>query len=500
MCNRKIQTISMMFIYMLIIFVICSCGVHGNANQRTLEPSRKYIVNGKNLISHHPWSILLKTFKPKMQFNIPIKKYSLSKIQHEGNFYHKNIRTKENYEEKISLKKNYLNSEEASQRKSIHVNPKINESLIDPWKPIQPKLCPIPLKSPDMHKREEYVPSTDRSREFDNSDDRVTIPPNVCGLCPAPPNDLSPCSCVGNGGNSAGLISISCNSTTNWTTVEELKYTLNNANYLTTEVVRFNMSGTNVSGVLDNSVWGNLTIKQLIMNDNLIRDIDNHAFNSSKDSLYFISLDNNRISLFYWDQLSEVPLLQTLILKGNQINIIQSEAFPEVPFLKSLDLSYNEIDFLGANAFRKLHWLTNLKLNNNLLRELSANVFSIEDHTPPSDFFTVNVSSNEISSLNDLVFAGVAPKMIDLRNNMLIIIKQAIFEPIILATGYFVEILFEGNPILCNCDLRWIVENDLYKFNFDNFHCADKDFTLLQLTIADLNCTQSILSSRTFNS
>lgn len=53
---------------------------------------------------------------------------------------------------------------------------------------------------------------------------------------------------------------------------------------------RFTLKGSNVSGVLTQDTWGNLTFHQVVIEGNQITQVDNKAFAKSAETLTFLSL------------------------------------------------------------------------------------------------------------------------------------------------------------------------------------------------------------------
>lgn len=323
---------------------------------------------------------------------------------------------------------------------------------------------------------------------------RGTAPPMVCDLCPTTvdnKNPLSPCTCVGNSGTGAGLISITCPPTTS--TTDQIHDIFTNTDFITTRVFRFTLRGTNVSGVLSQDLWGDLNFVQVVIVQNMINHVDNKAFINSANSLTLLNLDTNQISEYVTTGVDDLPKLQTLILKRNRLTFIYSHAF-NYSSLMLLDLSYNTIDSVGKNAFAALDKLEELYLDHNQLTSLDDDTFYFYNHNPHSNFLQIDLSWNKISYISDDAFRGLRNVQIDLRANQLTTISQKIFYPIILDSQYFAFLAFDGNEIRCDCKLMWIVAEPIVTSCFDNFICADTGIPLYALTPSDLgNCTDSIL-------
>ncbi|KAG7175438.1 Leucine-rich repeat-containing G-protein coupled receptor 6-like 1 [Homarus americanus] len=273
---------------------------------------------------------------------------------------------------------------------------------------------------------------------------RGTAPPFVCDLCPVTVDDknpLSPCTCVGNSGSGAGEISITCPPTT--ATTEQLHDLFTNTDFFTSQVFRFTLQGSNMSGVLSQELWGDLQFTQVLIMDNKITHVDNKAFNSSASTLTFLNLDNNLISYYVTSGIDDLPKLSTLVLKRNRIPIIFTNAF-NYSSLGVLDLSSNIIDTIGKNAFAALDNLQYLYLNRNLLTSIDEDCFHFFNHNPVN-YLTIDLSSNKISYINEKAFGGLRNLQIFLKDNQLMTISEKIFHPIIIDSQFHVYFTFDGS-------------------------------------------------------
>ncbi|CAL4083522.1 unnamed protein product [Meganyctiphanes norvegica] len=322
-----------------------------------------------------------------------------------------------------------------------------------------------------------------------NGPDDTSLPPNLCGMCPAGEHDLEPCDCINNRGSQAGLFSIECGPSTNWTTVDEIKEMIASADdaLITTHVFRFTMTGTNVSGALKQDVWGRLDFHQVILDNNQIQQVDNHAFANSKETLTLLSIKNNEITYFHWDQLSDIPHLYQLLLQGNKLSFIPSDIFPQTD-LAYLDLSRNQIIYIGPNAFSNLRKLSKLNLSYNQLEYLDDYMFSIAQHDLDPNNLIINLSNNKISYISPMAFADVRPININLSYNRLTSIEEEVFRPIIDATYYFLSVDLNNNFIVCNCDIAWILLDPTpIRGIFGNFQCYDTLGNQTGTSFLDLN-------------
>ncbi|XP_062615152.1 G-protein coupled receptor GRL101-like [Saccostrea cucullata] len=162
------------------------------------------------------------------------------------------------------------------------------------------------------------------------------------------------------------------------------------------------------------------SLKILKLQNNLIRDIMDHAF---KDliSLFFLDLSNNSITFVSLHHFISLKNLRYLFLNYNRINVIHAKAFSNLIALHTLDLSFNNMRYFAEGQFFGMESLQNLYLQNNRifsvngmfwglfnLKFLEVDEFSICCAKPRSRNHLQCVSPvNEIASCENLISAPV---------------------------------------------------------------------------------------------
>ncbi|KAF2354568.1 Leucine-rich repeat, partial [Trinorchestia longiramus] len=271
------------------------------------------------------------------------------------------------------------------------------------------------------------------SRMENNSN--VLLPPNVTGLCPepGPENGLDPCTCTNNGGSLGGTINIFCPPEVSSQAI--LKDIIQRTTFFTTDV------------------------------------------NSPA---------NNDISYFHFGAVSseEAPYLQYLNISGNDLQFLPQDAFVN-PQLESVSISNNRIYTISQHCFSGLINSRLIDVSSNYLSDLQSNSFSIAGHST-SSVLQINMSNNSIRYIPPDVFGDLIDVYVNLSDNLLTELDEAVFRPIIVNSKFFAYFQVDGNPIKCNCDIFWIVNNSQIMECFDNFHCAASDQTLYQLTPQDM--------------
>eukprot|EP00057_Strongylocentrotus_purpuratus_P028267 XP_011682741.1 PREDICTED: slit homolog 2 protein-like [Strongylocentrotus purpuratus] len=251
-----------------------------------------------------------------------------------------------------------------------------------------------------------------------------------------------------------------------------------------------------------NHTW-NIGVLELHLQINLLTVISQSAF-LGLENLTFIDLSYNKLlvfeqtaftdlrriqtihvrycSIFRWQL--ESSTLRSLTLKNTRIHLKPSESFKQSLFLEHLDLSSTDLGTLNVwdatmniSLFDGLFNLTTLDLSRNHLlgregalttgvfRQLSAlqqlYLHDCDVTTLNPNVFKglgqvtiINLDDNNLAYLEDSIFLN-NPKLtsIALSCNNLTHLKLSTFQPIISSLS---SLDLSMNPIVCNCDLKWL--------------------------------------------
>ena len=173
-------------------------------------------------------------------------------------------------------------------------------------------------------------------------------------------------------------------------------------------------------------------------------------------SLKTMSLAYASIVITYDDLNRNISLFQgfnnltTLILRGVSIDF-ESNPFWGLFSLEYLDLGHMHLRLIQEGTFKDLKSLQTLKLDNNWMEYVN---FEMVKNLKKLSHF--NIENNYIQHLGMNVFSN-NPFLasLNLARNQLVSFNRSAFENII---STLEEIDISGNPIVCDCSLKWLAE------------------------------------------
>lgn len=199
---------------------------------------------------------------------------------------------------------------------------------------------------------------------------------------------------------------------------------------------KFSLTNSRITS-LEASVLGYLHFEYIFMRKNTVTSIDKEFFDSSRDTLIRIEIVHNDVETFPFRELSAFPKLEYISLKYNSIKKIPDEAFGRVvnDKIKQIDLSFNKINHIGSNAFKYLTKLETLDLRYNKLRVLNNLAFAslqensklmlhlgnnkimfiAEDTFQNQVFKSLNLTDNNLTTLQEKAFRGILKRMAERR-------------------------------------------------------------------------------------
>ncbi len=227
--------------------------------------------------------------------------------------------------------------------------------------------------------------------------------------------------------------------------------------------------GANKLGALDGFIFSaSSSIKIIDLIGNPIRRIRSHAFHGLRNVTdLFLSLEHKRtpIESIEGDSFISTAFVDHIYLDGIQARRVATHAFRGLSFCQHLHMSHALVEEVDANAFYRANNIQRLVMRNSRLRRLHRHAFR--------GMFNVDV--------------------VDLRGNYLARIDQATFEEHLLPAAAeprpplyrndsssivliddddrsrrpptpsrAKRLLFEQNPIQCDCSLMWILGSKFY--------------------------------------
>lgn len=190
-----------------------------------------------------------------------------------------------------------------------------------------------------------------------------------------------------------------------------------------TTPLHVNCSHNEVTHV-DGEVGSHLFISTLDLSDNQL--VETQSFGNLRESLRFLYLRRNNISLLHNNAFGELSRLFHLDLASNNLTQLRRRSFAGLGNLQELDLSDNKLEALQFEQFANLKKLRVLKLSRNRLRNIPRDSFintrlevlDLSDNQLPlwpvsaiSDVgFTlraINVDGNQLEYLDATMFGNV---------------------------------------------------------------------------------------------
>ena len=144
-------------------------------------------------------------------------------------------------------------------------------------------------------------------------------------------------------------------------------------------------------------------------------------------NLTFLNISYNYIEMISPGSFANLSLLKVLDLSANSITTITSDTFKGLVALQVLRLEQNQLIHISGNSLKGLTSLTNLNLDLNNLTSLHENLF-----VASNILATLTLSCNQLVTLNSRTFDPILPTLKTLN--------------------------ISGNPLLCNCENRWLVD------------------------------------------
>lgn len=235
--------------------------------------------------------------------------------------------------------------------------------------------------------------------------------------------------------------------------------------------LRLVVADTNLACKLEKALWGRLVFQEIEIINNMFQALDNRAFQPFSATLTTLNLGGNTLQDVYFSTLSDTPLLRFLTLSYNKVDFLPGYSAMTLPLLETFDASYNKIRKIIAETFAGMPRLQKIDMSNNAITKVYARAFAFPQHDASS--LVVNLSNNAISSIEPGVLEGVRVCTLDLRNNHLINLPEAVYRPIIDFTAASAIFWTNNNPFDCDSHFCWIATNQTVSGTFNTVLCPN---------------------------
>ena len=168
------------------------------------------------------------------------------------------------------------------------------------------------------------------------------------------------------------------------------------------EVKLLDFGFNQIEEVSDVDFQGITQLVKLILRNNLITNISENTFASSKN-LLFLDLSYNRLERLQSHVFIGLGRLKVLILRGNvRLKQLESGIFSPLESIPRLDLRHLALEHLPPNLFAGASDLTYLNLSNNNIHTIEASSFNGLLHVTVLD-----LSANKIRDFSPQMFEGL---------------------------------------------------------------------------------------------
>ncbi|CAL4124438.1 unnamed protein product [Meganyctiphanes norvegica] len=320
-----------------------------------------------------------------------------------------------------------------------------------------------------------------RSVDKENNPETIKSPPRDT-LCPAS-EDISPCVCIGE----YSPLSMDCS---NVTTEYQLRRIFT-SHFPVTHFYMFNTFESPLT-VLESGVFGEVTFTHFKMEYGSLIQVENGALDNMYDTLEELWLVENHIEVFpfeaiesftklkilsiqnNWEHMSVLPVMVSgslieLYLGKLTLGAVPVDAFQGLPMIERIYLYSDKIPSIESGTFSHLTHLRVLDLSGNLLTHIPTEFVHSSDGL--NNLTSIRLSNNQIEAVEAKAFDAVAGVGIHLFGNNIATIDEEVWKPLF-EVG--LELDLSSNPLLCGCDIAWVVRNPGYLVQIKRaVKCAD---------------------------
>ena len=192
-------------------------------------------------------------------------------------------------------------------------------------------------------------------------------------------------------------------------------------------------------------------LERLHLQRNNIHGLGHGAFGFAPRMRY-LDLSENRLTFIQDSSFDNLISLETLNLAQNFIHTVPSKALQAFPHIQYIDISQNHIHSVPTGSFTSVN-VTHLKLNSiSSLKLIESGAFKNLLYLEK-----LELSQNLEMRYFDKDALINVPRLrnLQLKNNNLSAIDRSIVKHL----KHLQNMYIGGNPIICDCNMEWIVDN-----------------------------------------
>jgi hypothetical protein len=244
-----------------------------------------------------------------------------------------------------------------------------------------------------------------------------------------------------------------------------------------------------------------VTFKDVDISGTRIEVVEEGVFSASHAKLKTLRLTLNQIHTFPFESLENYQALGYFYLDKNQIQvetpipsltfehltiinlssnkiIISPDFVSDCPSIKQVRLRNTRLDKIPSfdvspiSMFSGLQNIEVIDFGNNQITEVSSGSIVAE----ASSLKTVDLSQNKISRLESGFVSGFSAdkkSTLDLSSNSIVRLDQDVWEDILNQLPQENSVDISQNPLLCGCDVKWLIQSPLKKSLTNTTTCMD---------------------------